>query len=253
MKKTVITLFFITIFCSVFSFGQNGKDTLRVLFVGNSYTHINNLPQITSILSGKVNTKLITRASTVGGGRLSEHWKGERGLKTKEKIKNGNFDVVVLQGFSMAAINKPDSLTKYLKLFCNYIRKNGAEPYFYLTWARKRIPQYQKTIDSVYYSVANEMNATVVPVGRAWQLVEKLRPDVELFQIDGSHPSKFGAILSAYIFVATITKQIPHEPSRGYGIKDINGENISLMYFYKDEISDLVFFQKVAETIVFNK
>jgi len=253
-KNSSKTIYFVTIllisFITISIFAQEKKDTLKVLFVGNSYTHVNNLPQITSIVSEEVNTKLITRESTLGGAKLREHWFGERGLKTKEKIKNGNFDIVVLQGYSMSTIEFPDTLTKYAKLFCDFIRENGAEPYFYLTWARKKVPQYQETIDSVYYSIAAENNATVVPVGKAWHLAQKLRPNIELFQIDGSHPSNLGTLLSASVFVATITNEVPNKIRRGYKIDDINGEPILLMYFYDQELLDLTFTKKIVEEIV---
>ena len=130
-----ILSFLLLSFCETETFAQDKKDTLKVLFVGNSYTHVNNLPQIVSIVSQGVNTTLITKQSTKGGAKLRDHWFGERGLKTKKIIKNGNFDIVVFQGYSMSTILEPDSLRKYLKLFCNYVGENGAEPYFYNTWA----------------------------------------------------------------------------------------------------------------------
>ena len=245
-----ILIFLLLSFFSTVSFAQNKKDTLKVLFVGNSYTHVNNLPQIVSMVSQNVNTTLITKQSTIGGAKLREHWLGERGLKTKEIIKNGNFDIVVFEGYSMSTILEPDSLKKYLELFCNYTRKNGAEPYFYLTWARENNPQSQEIIDSVYYSIAAETNATVVPAGRAWKLARELRPDIKLYEKDGSHPSKFGTILTAYTFVATLTHEMPEKPKRAYSSKDIDGEFLLLMYFYKDEISDVAFFKKVVKSLV---
>jgi hypothetical protein len=245
-----ILSFLLLSFCETETFAQDKKDTLKVLFVGNSYTHVNNLPQIVSIVSQGVNTMLITKQSTKGGAKLRDHWFGERGLKTKKIIKNGNFDIVVLQGYSMSTILEPDSLRKYLKLFCNYVRENGAEPYFYNTWAREKVPQSQKTIDSVYYSIATETNATVVPVGQAWEQAKKLRPDIKLYEKDGSHPSKFGTILAAYTFVATIVHELPVKPKRAYSAEDIDGEFLLLMYFYGDEISDVAFFQKVVESLV---
>ena len=97
---------------------QVKRDTVKVLFVGNSYTYVENLPQIVSILSNGSNTKLITRKSTMGGAKLSEHWKDERGLKSKEIIRDGNFYIVVLQEHSLGTLNEKDSVIKYEKLFC---------------------------------------------------------------------------------------------------------------------------------------
>ena len=79
------------------AFAQVNRDTLKVLFVGNSYTYVQNLPQVVSIISDSTKTKLVTRKSTVGGAYLREHWYGKRGLKTKEIITKGKFDLVILQ------------------------------------------------------------------------------------------------------------------------------------------------------------
>lgn len=59
-------------------FTQVKKDTIKVLFVGNSYTYVQNLPQIVSIISDDAKTKLGTRKSTVGEVFLSEHWFSKR-------------------------------------------------------------------------------------------------------------------------------------------------------------------------------
>ena len=105
-----IWLTFLFILLSVTSFSQIKKDTLNVLFVGNSYTYFENLTQLISIISDSTDTKLITKKSTSGGVSLRQHWLGLRGLKTQEIIKNGNFDIIVFQGHSMSTINKPDSI-----------------------------------------------------------------------------------------------------------------------------------------------
>ena len=187
---------------------QKAKDTLNVLFVGNSYTYFNNLPQLVSIISDSTQTKLVTKKSTIGGARLSEHWLGERELKTKELIKDGEFDIVVLQEYSMGAIDEPENTKKYLKLFSDYIKENNAKPYFYLTWAREKVPQYQNKINSVFKEAATENQATIVPAGKAWARAKELSPTIELYDPDGSHPSKLGTFFSACVFVATITGEI---------------------------------------------
>lgn len=89
---------------------QCGEDTVKVLFVGNSYTNWHNLTQIVSYISDQAKTKLLTNQVTIGAARLKEHWLGERELKTKEIIRDGKYDLVVLQEQSMGAINEADSL-----------------------------------------------------------------------------------------------------------------------------------------------
>ncbi len=245
--KVNLKVFVLFICASIACSAQVEKDTLKVLFVGNSYTYYENLPQLVSIISDKTDTKIVTKKSTIGGAKLREHWLGKRGLKTKELIKNGAYDIVVLQGHSMATIKEPDSLTKYSKLFCDYVKKHGAKPYFYLTWAREYTPETQTTITKGYTEVSEHNAATLVPVGKAWALSQKLNPEIKLFTPDGSHPSRFGAFLSACVFAETFLGELPDKLSRVYYTKDNEGESVYLMHIPE---SNLTFFKKVVEHII---
>src|SRR5690606_4139884 len=117
MKKITIPLITFLFFLNFICFSQQKKDTLKVHFVGNSYTYKSNIPHLVSLISEHTQTKLITSKSVAGGAWLFQHWKGERELKTLDKIKNGDYDIVVLQDNSMSAITMPDSLLLYAKKF----------------------------------------------------------------------------------------------------------------------------------------
>lgn len=243
LKITLILLFFL----SLTSIAQEKKDSIQILFVGNSYTYFENMPQIVSLISANTKTKLVTKKSVVGGSKLSEHWLGKRGLKTQELIKNGNFDIVVLQDHSMAAIKEPDSLFKYSKLLCDLIKENGAKPYLYMTWAREKVPQYQEIIHEVYAKAAVQNDAILVPVGDAWKLARELRPTIKLYDEDGSHPNKLGAFLTACTFAGTILEKVPDDLGTFYSIEDAYGESIVLIH-HIDPL-DVIFFKKVSDEI----
>lgn len=208
---------------------QHNQDTLKVLFAGNSYTHFSNMPHLVSLISDSTHTKLITTKSVAGGVRLSEHWRGEKGLKTIDLIKTGNFDIVVLQEQSMGTIQQADSFAIYAQKLCNFIEENGARPCFYETWAREKVPQYQETITNEYTIAAKDNDALLAKVGEAWELAQQLRPGIELFLEDGSHPSDLGAFLTACVFVATLTGEVPDKLPNRYSIRDTQGEKVWLM------------------------
>ena len=229
MNKYKSTLILVSFFWTSICFAQNSQDTLKVLFVGNSYTYYYNLTQLVSLISDSTQTKLITSKSTIGGARLSDHWRGKKGLQTKALIRNGNFDIVVLQDHSMSAIEQPDSLLFYSKKFSNLIKKNGAQPYLYSTWAREKAPQYQQeTITKVYNQAGQDNNAGIVHVGEVWNLSKKLRPGIKLYLSDGSHPSPLGSFLTACAFVKALTKELPEVLPNKYQILDVNGESVNL-------------------------
>ncbi len=233
-----IKIVFVTVLLALFSAScpaRSEGDTLRVLFVGNSYTYFENLPQVVSVLSDRTNMKLVTGKITAGGAKLSEHWRGARGLSTKETIKNGNYDIVVLQEWSLGTINEKDSAMKYLELFSDYSRAIGAEPCFFLTWAREKTPQQQEEISRVYRDAALKFDAKVVPAGEAWAIARERRPDFRLYNPDGTHPSEFGTYLTATVFVAAITGELPAELPNVISIRDQAGEEAILMMISKDD------------------
>jgi len=233
MKKSA-PLLFVALFLSLVLANAQQKE-LKVLFVGNSYTYGYNLPHIVSIISEETPTKLITRKSTIGGATLKQHWNGSRELETRNMIAEGDFDVVVLQDFSMAAMNEPDTSLKYIRLFSEFIRSSGAEPLLFNTWAREKVPQFQEEIDAMYEHAARESDAINVPVGPAWELAMDLRPSVDLFTSDGSHPNELGCMLTASVFVRVICGELPETVPTLYLIEDAHGETVRLMNHNPEE------------------
>ncbi len=215
MKKAILLIFGLSLFSGLL-FSQ--QKELKVLFIGNSYTYGYNLAHIVSIMSEGTSTKLITRKSVIGGAYLWEHWNGKRGLETKKIIAEGEFDAVILQDYSMSAIQTPDSTLKYVKLFTEYDKSFGAKTYLFNTWAREKVPQYQV-----------ENSIVRVPVGSAWQLALELRPSVDLYTSDGSHPNELGTLLSSSVFVRSLTGELPEIIPTLYRIEDTFGETVRLM------------------------
>ena len=80
-KKTVLMLLFVFVLTNVNA--NTNRDTLRVLFVGNSYIFFNNLPQVISLISDSMNTKLICKQSVLGGATLGDHWASRNGIRTR--------------------------------------------------------------------------------------------------------------------------------------------------------------------------
>ncbi|MCD6354643.1 MAG: hypothetical protein J7L95_03750 [Prolixibacteraceae bacterium] len=84
-------------------------------------------------------------------------------------------------------------------------------------------------------------------MGDVWTLAKQLRPGINLYAPDGSHPSDIGAFLTACTFVATLTGELPKEIKGKLGTRDIYGETIQLMKI--DEL-DVEFCKKVVEEIL---
>lgn len=230
----------ICIFISSQSFAQEKKDTVRVLLVGNSYIYYNNLAQMIGLITDSLDTKIICKKSTIGAATLGQHWNSERGLKTKKIIASNKFDIVVIQDNSMWPLEHKDSVLNYGRLFCNYIRANGAKPYLYNTWAREKTPQTQSSINAVYNELAAAENAVNVPVGSSFDLARKTIPTMNLFHPDGSHPSAVGTFLIALNFIKKITGTLPKKYATVYNYFDKDGETFRIMQLTDAEIESCV-------------
>lgn len=225
------------------------QDSLvhRVLFVGNSYTYFWNLPQSVDAMASSQGYNITIRQSTAGGTNLGQHWRGEKSLETVHKITSGEFDKVILQDHSLQAINHPDSLLIYGKKLGELAQDQGAELYLYMTWARKWDPFMQEPIAQRYQQLAEELGAQIIPVGPAWQRSAELRPDVELFHPDSSHPSPQGTYLTACVMYAVLTGSSPVGLPPRLTTIDANGE---LLYLNIQTAEDAKFLQQVAEEVV---
>ncbi len=181
---------------------------LRVLFVGNSYTYVNMLPEMVRQLSLAAKERRPTeyRMIAPGGYSLEQHWND--GTVTKA-IAEGGWDYVVLQEQSVRPISDPANMHRFARLFDDEARKIGAKTVFYVTWARKTAPDQQKQLTRAYSAIAKELGGLCCPVGPAWANVLKGRPDVELYQSDGSHPSPAGSYIGACVFYAMLYGKSP--------------------------------------------
>jgi hypothetical protein len=62
-------------------------------------------------------------------------------------------------------------------------------------------------VQTLHEGIAMREPACVAPVGIAWEMMRKDNPKVELYEPDGNHANRSGALLTAYVLFATITSR----------------------------------------------
>ncbi|HEY3445005.1 MAG TPA: DNRLRE domain-containing protein [Myxococcales bacterium] len=181
----------------------------EVLFIGNSYTYTNDLPGMVEELARASGRASFTQDSvTVAGATLQELWADGNGAAV-QRIASRRWTYVVLQEHSQRPIFERESFFQYARLFDARIRAAGAKTLFYLPWARLDEPQNQAVLGDAYQAIANELGATVAPVGPAWATARQRYPDLVLHQDDGSHPTPTGTYLGAAVFFAKLFGESP--------------------------------------------
>jgi hypothetical protein len=180
--------------------------SLNVLFIGNSFTARNNLPELIAQLAESIGGRLQHRLTTAGGASLRMHW--NRGEAQKE-ILAARYDYVVLQEQSTLPLKNPQRMHENIRLFDEAIRASGAGTALYMTWARGNAPETQKSIAEAYQCIGEELKALVIPVGLAWRNFIDQFNDPVLHDADASHPTLAGSYLAACVFFAALFGKNP--------------------------------------------
>ncbi|MCE5328516.1 MAG: hypothetical protein LLG01_19105 [Planctomycetaceae bacterium] len=171
---------------------------LRVLFVGNSYIFVNDLPaMIKALAAGRQSRPLEYVINAPGGCTLQRHWES---TGVRKQIAQGRWDFVVLQEQSQMPFVRTEVFQKFAALLAKDVSAAGATPLFYQTWARKNAPQTQEALTREYTAAAASAGAAMAAVGEAFATCRSRHPDIELFQGDGSHPTVAGTYLAACVF-----------------------------------------------------
>ncbi len=197
------------------------EEPLKVLFIGNSYTHTNAMPDMAMSIANSIpGRQLDARSVTRGGATLADDWMLTNAL---DVLRTGAWDTVVLQDYSTLGqnfidgkwmINDPSGLLQWSKFWNAEIQRKNAKTLLYLTWARKAHPDFQTGLNYAYAQAAKEINAQIAPVGLAWRRVREAHPHLELFVADGSHPSPLGSYLTACVFVEVLLNKSCAAPAK---------------------------------------
>ena len=165
----------------------------RVLFIGNSLTFWN---QGVDVMVKKLVPGIETSRVAVGGATLETLWNNDEA----KLACADNMDVVVLQ--EDLPETSRESFRRHAKLWCDHVRRNGAEPIFYAAWAYDRLPAFDDdAICAEHARAAEENNARIAHVGAA----RTAGPEgLDLFDDDREHPSLAGTYLAACVIAATI-------------------------------------------------
>lgn len=212
------------------------SDTLRILFIGNSYTHVNDLPSLIKQIAQSEGKVILTQQDTPSGCTLEKHWKSNI---PQQLIKEGNWNYMVLQEFSQ----RPSMPIEEVKQFVfPYARKLDSlfktfnpvgETIFYMTWGREHgdslrckewppVCSYKGMDDLTserYIMMAEQNNALISPVGAVWRYLRENDQEIELYNQDGSHPSLSGSYAAALCFYTIIAEKNPTHISFNASLK----------------------------------
>ena len=182
-------------------FAPTASAPIRVLFIGNSLTFSNDLPDMFAELAQSGGHEVEDEMLAQGGWTLADH---AQSSATLEEIKQGDWDFVVLQEQSkLPAIPdlRKEQMYPAVRFLEEQIRESGAEAILFMTWGtRDGLPEagcegfaeMQSQVEAGYLEIGGELEMMIAPVGIACQSAIERDPGLNLWQMDGLHPTREG-------------------------------------------------------------
>lgn len=195
---------------------QAQAEPVKILFVGNSYTHMHNMPGIFEKMAKTAGYNVIVEKSAKSGANFLEH---STRADLFQAIKKRKWDYVILQGYSRELAYDTTTINAetvpYIQSIRDSIMANNpcTQILLYMTWGydagyqeKEELNTYYKMADSIangYKHLGKILDVPIVPVGMIWKNVRK-DTYIDLYVEDRAHPSKSGSYLIASTFFNAI-------------------------------------------------
>ena len=197
------------------------------IFIGNSFFYFNNgiTRHITELLrSADPGYKLRTTMVTISGsgadwhdvdsyfrpnaiGRYSFDDNNNIVFNTIDRL----FDIAIMMDCSQCPIHPQlkTVFTEYAKKQSEAVRRHGAVPVFFMSWAYADRPEMTAQLAEAYTKAGNDNGVMVIPVGLAFAKALERRPELTLHFVDKRHPSMAGTYLAACTTYASLFRKSP--------------------------------------------
>lgn len=237
--KTIITgmLFIFAMFCNSHALAQTKPKVTSVgieqpktiMYVGNSFYYYNNSMHskvlgLSNAADPKNRSQYRSTSITISGSGLNWHdidayfkpggvasysFIGDNEIRFNKFDKP--FEVVVMNDCSQCPVHPQlkDMFHEYAKKHSQTIRKHGAQPVLFMTWAYADKPEMTAQLAEQYTIAGNDNNALVIPAGLAFAKALAKQPDLELYVADKRHPSRLGSFLAASTTYAALYRKSP--------------------------------------------
>jgi hypothetical protein len=202
------------------------QKKINVLFLGNSLTYTNNLPELMKTVASCDSVEMTYRSICFPNYALIDHWND--GLAQKE-IQSGKYNFVVVQQGPSSQMEGRIYLLDYGLKFDSICDRNRTKLVSYMVWpAKARSTDFRGVFES-YKLLADSTKGIFSPAGEAWLKVWESNPEFKLYGEDNFHPHYNGSLLSAMVIYGSIMRKssfnfisLPKIQNSGITVSDFN-------------------------------
>lgn len=171
---------------------------INILFVGNSLTYSNNLPELVERVAHQHGKEVVAGMLALPNYALEDHWfDGE----VKKLIASGNYQYVVVQQGPSSQADGRAMLVEYGLLMMDLCNQHQAKLAFFMVWPAKVNYHMFPGVIANYTAAAEQTNSILCPVGAIWKAQMDATSDFSYYGADGFHPSLKGSQSAAEIIV----------------------------------------------------
>lgn len=216
LKSKLLIVFFVFLIPTLFTQGQ---DTLRILFIGNSLTYVENLPGKLKALAQSDGKVVITGQSAPGGYTLSNHSTYGPTLD----LLNQHWDYVVMHEQSMGLIQPtaPGAFQSPIEILDSLVRRNCGKTLLYVTAGYPNT--VSSPLDSNYFAMQDRLikryrtasqsvRAALLPTGHSWRKIISDYPQINTgmwASTSDYHPGVKGQYLNACVLFSVLYGKSP--------------------------------------------
>ncbi len=175
---------------------------MKVLFIGNSHTFYNDMPQIFADICKERGKDVEVTMQAHGG--VTYGWHNSQLTELRFALMYGGFDYIVMQQAAHSPCPEKEETLRDGKKIIDLARANGVTPIQTMPWAEKRDPDHQKGMYDIYNTLSEEFGVKLSPVGNVFEDVFYNHPEINMYWNDGEHASPYGSYTIALATYATI-------------------------------------------------
>ena len=179
----------------------------RVLFIGNSLTYANDLPEMVRGMTVAAGLPAVEVESVAFPDfNLDDHRAQGDAVRA---IASKSWTLVVLQQGPSSLEENRAQLRASVATYAAEIRKAGGRPALYMVWpSLENAWTFDRAVES-YRLAADDVDGVLFPVGEAFRVARAKDAAAPLYDGDGYHPTVTGSYLAALVMVARMHDKSP--------------------------------------------
>ena len=182
---------------------DKSKKETSILFIGNSLTYYNDLPELVKVHCKKLGIKIKYDMVAKPNYAIVDHWAEG---KVQKLIAKENYDYVIVQQGPSSQQEGRQMLIESGKDYKALCEAHNTQLCYYTVWPSQT---YYHTFDGViknHRDAANINDAILLPVGEVWKDYFDRSNNFQYYGPDGFHPSLLGSKVAARVIVETLFK-----------------------------------------------